>query len=90
MALARLKKNYFVYILKCQDGTFYTGVTTDVPRRFQEHKAGKGGHYTRAHPPKSVARIERGFTHGDALRREAQIKKLSLAKKLAMIRELGV
>ena len=39
---------YFVYLIKCKDGTIYTGITTDVKRRFVEHKEGKGGHYTRS------------------------------------------
>ena len=43
---------YYVYILECEDGTLYTGITTDLERRLEEHKAGKGGAYTRAHKVK--------------------------------------
>lgn len=83
------KKNksapYFVYMLECADGSLYTGITTDVERRFLEHKAGTGGHFTRAHKPRRIVYTEEHLGRSSALKREAAIKKLSRAKKLASI-----
>ncbi len=76
---------YFVYIIECEDGSLYTGITTDVRRRFLEHRKGIGGHYTAAHKPKRIVYIEKRKTRGDALRREAQIKKLRRKEKLDLI-----
>ena len=78
-------KKYSVYILRCVDDTLYTGVTTDVARRLREHQSGKGGSYTRAHLGKEIVYVLHKLTHGDALRREVQIKKLSRAAKLELI-----
>lgn len=75
---------YFVYIIKCKDKSLYTGITTDLDRRFSEHKAGKGGHYTRA---KGVLRVVYSEKHSDrssASKREAQIKKMRRKKKLEL------
>jgi putative endonuclease len=77
---------YSVYILKCVDGSLYTGITTDIKRRFNEHKMGKGGHYTRSHPPKKLLHVESQPSRGAALKREAAIKRLSRAQKLALCR----
>lgn len=77
---------YFVYILKCKDGTLYTGITTNIERRFVEHKSGTGGHYTRS---KGVVRVVCSEKHPDrssALKREAQIKGLRREKKLDLIK----
>ena len=49
---------YFVYILRCKDGSLYTGITTDVERRFAEHKSAKGGHYTAAKEAEEVLYVE--------------------------------
>jgi hypothetical protein len=50
---------YFVYIVQCTDGSLYTGITTDVERRFLEHQEGKGGHYTRSHRVKKIVYTEK-------------------------------
>jgi len=76
---------YYVYILECADKTLYTGITTDLDRRFSEHKKGKGGHYTRAHPPKKIRYFEKQPSRSRALKREAQIKRWPRSKKLALI-----
>lgn len=73
---------YFVYLLECKDKSIYTGITTDVARRFQEHKDGKGGHYTRAKKVVKILYTEQCETRGGALKREAEIKKLGRTKKL--------
>jgi len=77
---------YFVYILKCDDKSLYTGITTDIKRRFLEHKEGKGGHYTRARGVKKMIYSEKHLNRSSALKREAEIKSWPRAKKLDLIR----
>lgn len=77
---------YYVYIIECVDGSLYTGITTDVTRRFSEHKNKLGGHYTASHPVKKVIHTEKARTRSKALKREAQIKRLRKAEKLALVR----
>ena len=81
---------YYVYLLECGDGSLYTGITTDVARRFAEHKAGAGGHYTRARGAVRMVHSERHPDRSAASRREAQIKRLSREKKLDLIQRTGV
>jgi putative endonuclease len=78
---------YFVYLLECVDGSIYTGITTDVSRRFEEHRSGKGGHFTRAKKVKKVLYTEEQKDRGSALKREAEIKGLSRLKKLELVRQ---
>jgi len=77
---------YFVYILKCTDGSLYTGITTDLARRFNEHKNKKGGAYTSAHKAQKIVYGEKYSGRSDALKREAEIKRWTRVKKLALIR----
>ena len=79
---------YFVYILECQDKSLYTGITNNLKRRLKDHQTGKGGHYTTAHPGKRFRYFEKHPTRSSALKREAMIKKLTRAKKLALIKRL--
>jgi putative endonuclease len=76
---------YCVYILECRDRSLYTGITTDLKRRLAEHKRGKGAHYTASHPPRRIVYREKQPTRGAALKREAEIKRLTRAEKLALI-----
>lgn len=76
---------WFVYILRCADGTLYTGITTDLGRRVKQHNAGTASKYTRARRPVAVAHREPAASHGDALRRERAIKKLPRAAKDALV-----
>lgn len=76
---------YYVYIIECKDGTLYTGITTDVERRFKEHDLGKGGAYTRSKKVRKVLYVEQLKTRSKALKREAQIKRLSRKQKLDLI-----
>lgn len=76
---------YFVYILKCGDTSLYTGITTDVQRRLAEHKAGKGGHYTRARGARKIVYSEKYPDRSSALKREAEIKSWPRTKKLGLI-----
>ncbi len=78
-------QNWSVYLLHCSDGTLYTGIATDVAVRLKTHNEGKGAKYTRARLPVTLLYQENHLTHGDALRRERAIKRLSRAKKLALI-----
>ena len=76
---------WFVYILRCENGDLYTGVTIDPQRRFKEHRTGCGGRFTRAFRPVQLAYHERCANEQEAKRREAQIKTWSRRKKLALI-----
>lgn len=79
--------SYFVYILKCTDGTFYTGITNDVARRMSEHQTGANPKaYTFARRPLKLVWGEEVTTYSEALKHERQIKKWSQAKKEALIR----
>lgn len=75
---------YFVYLLECGDGSVYTGITTDVSRRFAEHKAGKGALYTRAKRAVRILYSERHPNRSSASKREAEIKHWPRAKKLSL------
>ena len=77
---------YYIYMLRCRDGSLYTGVTTDVERRFAQHRAGTGAKYTRAHPPEALAALWQAEDHAAAARLEALIKQLPREKKLALVR----
>ena len=87
---AQKKAKYIVYILKCGDGSLYTGITTDMARRFIEHKKGIGSHYTRARGVTKVLYTEKQKDRSSAQKREAQIKKLSRAQKLALIKSRNI
>ena len=78
---------YVVYIMKCVDGSLYTGITTDLQRRFQQHKNKEGGSYTQAHEVTKVVYREKFPTRSKALKREAEIKGWRREKKLALIRK---
>lgn len=77
---------YFVYLLKCKDGSLYTGITTDVKRRFTEHKSGAGGRYTRAKGAVRIVHTEQHPNRSIASKREAEIKNWPRTKKLDLIR----
>ncbi|MGH7613176.1 MAG: GIY-YIG nuclease family protein [Gemmatimonadales bacterium] len=76
---------WVVYILRCGDGSLYTGVTNDLHRRLTAHRAGTGARYTRARLPVRLVYREARATQGSALRREAAIKRLPRAAKLALL-----
>lgn len=78
---------YFIYIIECSDGTLYTGITTDIVRRFSEH-SGKGilgAKYTRVHGAKSVAALWSAPDRSSASKLEHRIKTLKKPQKLALI-----
>ena len=76
---------WYVYMLRCGDGSLYTGSTTDVERRLREHQGGTGARYTRSRPPVTLAYAEEAPDRSVAQRREAAIKKLPRAQKLKLI-----
>lgn len=76
---------WYVYILQCEDGAYYTGLTTDLERRLREHREGTT-HYTGYNPPVGVMYVEPFQTKVEAERRETQIKRWSRAKKAALVR----
>lgn len=78
-------KAWEVYIIETEDGTLYTGITTDLERRFSEHASSKGARFFRTSPPKALLFRERHPSRASASKREAEIKKLSRAQKLALI-----
>jgi putative endonuclease len=78
---------YYVYIVECKDGTLYTGITTDVKRRFQEHKSGKGGSYTSSKKISKLVFAEECRDRSAALKREAEIKGWRREKKLSLIKK---
>ena len=76
---------WYVYILRCADGTLYTGMTDDVEKRLAVHRAGKGAKYTRGRGPLELVHTEELPDKSAALKREAAIKKLSRAETLKLI-----
>jgi putative endonuclease len=79
---------YYVYILICSDGSFYTGYTKNVDERVRQHSCGKGARYTKMHKPKQVAYVETLFSRAEAMKREKAIKKLSHQDKLELTRSV--
>ena len=75
----------YTYILECKDGSLYTGWTNDLTRRVKAHNEGRGAKYTRSHRPVHLVYFESFATNEEALAREAAIKKLTRAAKLALI-----
>jgi len=78
-------KQWCVYILRCGDGTLYTGMTDDFPHRLEQHRAGKGAKYTRGRAPLEPVYRETCASKPDALKREYAIKRLPRAEKLRLI-----
>ncbi len=78
-------KKWFVYILRCADGTLYTGMTDDVPRRVEVHNSGKGAKYTRGRLPVEAVYWAECESHSAALKREFAIKQLTRQEKIDLI-----
>ena len=86
LAAKTLDDTWFVYLLRCADGSLYTGITTNVVRRCEEHNAGTASHYTRSRRPVVLVYQERQGSRSLALKREAVIKALPRAEKESLIR----
>ena len=76
---------FYVYILLCVDGSFYTGYTKNVDERARLHASGKGARYTRVHKPRKVAYVELCDSRGKAMKREREIKKMTHQQKSNLI-----
>lgn len=76
---------YYIYILECSDGSFYTGYTNDVKKRLQVHNSGNGAKYTRGRLPAQLVYFEIFDTKSEAMKRECEIKSLSRPEKIKLI-----
>jgi putative endonuclease len=76
---------WLVYLLRCSDGSLYTGVTNDLPKRLKAHAAGRASKYTRSRLPVKLAHSESQKSKSEALKREAAIKRLARPAKLRLI-----
>ncbi len=78
-------KNWFVYMIHCTDGTLYTGITTDVEKRYNQHVIQKGAKYFRGRKPKALVFQESGHDRSSATKRELEIKNLVRAEKILLV-----
>ena len=76
---------FYVYILLCRDGSFYTGYTKDVDKRARMHACGKGARYTKMHKPERIAYVETLATRTEAMKRERSLKRLTHKQKSDLI-----
>ncbi|WP_454743089.1 GIY-YIG nuclease family protein [Cupriavidus necator] len=81
---------WYLYLLECTGDSIYTGITTDVARRFAEHVSGKGAKYTRSRKPIRVMGQLRFETKSEALKAEIEIKRMSSAQKRAFCAQLAL
>jgi len=77
--------DWSVYIILCDDGSLYTGISTDIERRFRQHLSGTGAKFFRSRQPLQVVYYESGYDRSSASRRECEIKRLSPLQKRALI-----
>lgn len=75
---------WYLYILRCGDGSLYTGITTDVEKRLEAHRSGKGAKYTRGRGPLELVYRELCGTHSEALKRELRVKAMTREEKLLL------
>lgn len=85
MAGAARPARWWVYLLRCGDGSLYAGATNDLGARVERHASGRGARYTRSRLPVELVWRERAADRGAALRREASLKRLRRAEKLALV-----
>jgi putative endonuclease len=76
---------YFVYVLLCEDGSFYTGYAGNLKARIKQHIAGNGARYTRLHRPKKLVYVEEFATRSEAIKRERMIKRLNHREKQKLV-----
>lgn len=79
-----MNKPWFLYLIECQDGSIYTGITVDVAKRYLAHQTGKGAKYMRSHPPKRLLKVFEYTDRSEASKAEYVIKKLSASEKRAL------
>ncbi len=83
----RILMSFYCYILRCADGTYYTGWTTDPERRLHQHNTGRGARYTKTRLPVQMVYVETQPDRSTAQKRENKIKKMSRHQKEALIRK---
>lgn len=83
------QKIWYLYLLECQDGSVYTGITLDVNARFEQHKSGKGARYTRSHRPLSLLAVAEFHDRGSAQRAEYKLKRCTAQQKRAIAAQLS-
>jgi len=76
---------YYIYMLLCEDGSYYTGYAKDIDLRVQQHWRGVGARYTKLHKPKKLVYTEEFETVGEAMKREREIKQLSHEEKYRLV-----
>ena len=84
-----LSSLWHLYLLECEDGSLYTGISTDVDRRFAEHLNGKGARYTRSHPPRRLLASAPVGSRSEALKAELGLKALPKSEKLTALLSLA-
>ena len=77
--------HWTVYILRCADGTLYTGITNDLERRISEHQSGQGAKYTKGRGPFEIVFNEPHRNRADASRREVEVKSMNRVQKLKLV-----
>ena len=81
---------WYLYMIECEDGSIYTGVTVDVAARYGAHVSGKGARYTRSHPPRRLLLCVEYADRSTALKAEHHMKRLTAAEKRSFCRQRGV
>lgn len=79
---------HYVYIVKCADGTYYTGYTNDLKRRIKQHNAGEGAKYTKGRRPVELVHSEQFETKSEAMKREYEIKQFKRRRKTEIINQV--
>lgn len=82
--------SWFLYLIECEDGSIYTGVTVDVAARYAAHAAGRGARYTRSRPPRRLLASVEYPDRSAALKAEYEMKRLSAAEKREFCRRRGI
>ncbi len=82
-----MEQVWYLYMIRCADGTLYTGITTDVDKRFEAHASGKGAKYTRGRGPLTLVYREEGGDHSSALKRELEVKSMTRQQKEAFLQK---
>jgi putative endonuclease len=83
--MSKNSAQWLVYILRCEDGSLYTGITTDLEKRLKCHRSGKGAKYLRGKTIRETCYLEEGHTRSSATKREMAIKKLSRDQKMELV-----
>jgi putative endonuclease len=81
--------DYYVYMLKCCDNTFYTGYTKDIDNRLKQHRSGAGARYVRCRLPLELVYLERMIERKDAMHREREIKKMTRKQKEELVNKIN-